>query len=193
MSESLEMIAKRDKAQLGFWLYLMTDCMLFTSLFATYMILRNSTNGGPGGSELFSMGFVLIETLILLTSSYVCGLANLAIHNRRKKEFVIYLGATIALGIAFLTMELTEFGKLIAEGNGPQASAFLSAFFTLVGTHGLHIAIGLVWAAVLIWALYRQGRQEDILRKFSLFAVFWHFLDIVWIFIFTIVYVMGVK
>ena len=184
---------KSDKAQLGFWLYLMTDCMLFTSLFATFMILRHSTNGGPGGDELFSIGFVLIETLILLTSSYMCGLANLAIHNNRMKEFAVYLGATIALGIAFLGMELSEFGHLIAEGHGWQSSAFLSAFFTLVGTHGLHITIGLLWAIVLIWALYRQGRHEDLLRKFSLFAIFWHFLDIVWIFIFTIVYVMGVR
>lgn len=184
---------KRDKSQLGFWLYLMTDCMLFTSLFATFMILRHATNGGPGGSELFSIGFVLVETIILLTSSYLCGLANLAIHNGRFKEFVVYLCATIALGIAFLGMELSEFGHLIAEHHGPQASAFLSAFFTLVGTHGLHIAVGILWAVVLVWALYRQGRHEDILRKFSLFAVFWHFLDVVWIFIFTIVYVMGVR
>lgn len=193
MNETEMLAEKSDKAQLGFWLYLMTDCMLFTSLFATYMVLRHSTNGGPGGEELFSLGFVLIETLILLTSSYMCGLANLAIHNNKMKEFAIYLGATIALGVAFLAMELSEFGHLIAEGHGWQSSAFLSAFFTLVGTHGLHITIGLLWAVVLIWALYRQGRHEDLLRKFSMFAIFWHFLDLVWIFIFTIVYVMGVR
>lgn len=189
----IELAEKREKSQLGFWLYLMTDLMLFVSLFATFMILRHATNGGPGGSELFSIGFVLIETLILLTSSYVCGLANLAIHNNKFKEFVTYLGATVVLGVAFLVMELTEFGHLIAEGNGWQASAFLSAFFTLVGVHGIHIAIGLLWALVLIWAVHRQGRNKDIIRKFSLFAVFWHFLDVVWIFIFTIVYVMGVR
>jgi len=193
MDHEVELAAKQDKAQLGFWLYLMTDCMLFTSLFATFMILRHATNGGVGGSEIFSIGFVLIETLILLTSSYMCGLANLAIHNNKFKEFVVYLGATIALGIAFLAMELSEFGHLVAEGHGWWASGFLSAFFTLVGTHGLHIVVGLLWALVLIWAMYRQGRHEDILRKFSLFAVFWHFLDVVWIFIFTIVYVMGVR
>lgn len=193
MNEQERLVEKSSKAQLGFWLYLMTDCMLFTSLFATYMILRHSTNGGPGGSEIFSIGFVLIETLILLTSSYMCGLANLAIHNNRMKEFAIYLGVTIALGVSFLAMELTEFGHLIADGHGWQTSAFMSSFFTLVGVHGLHITIGLLWAAVLIWALYRQGRHEDLLRKFSMFAIFWHFLDIVWIFIFTIVYVMGVR
>ena len=193
MNEKERLAEKSDKAQLGFWLYLMTDCMLFTSLFATYMILRHSTNGGPDGSEIFSIGFVLIETLILLTSSYMCGLANLAIHNNRMKEFSIYLGVTIALGISFLVMELTEFGHLIADGHGWQTSAFMSSFFTLVGVHGLHITIGLLWALVLVWALYRQGRHEDLLRKFSMFAIFWHFLDIVWIFIFTIVYVMGVR
>lgn len=193
MNNEERLAEKSDKAQLGFWLYLMTDCMLFTSLFATYMVLRHSTNGGPGGSEIFSIGFVLIETLILLTSSYLCGLANLAIHNNHLKEFAVYLGATIALGVAFLVMELTEFGHLITEGHGWQSSAFLSSFFTLVGVHGLHITIGLLWALVLVWALYRQGSHEDILRKFSMFAIFWHFLDIVWIFIFTIVYVMGVR
>lgn len=193
MDHEVELEAKRDKSQLGFWLYLMTDLMLFTSLFATFMVLRHGVNGGPAGSEIFSMGFVLVETLILLTSSYMCGLANLAIRNNRFKEFVIYLGSTIALGIAFLAMELHEFSNLLAEGHGWWHSAFLSAFFTLVGTHGIHIAIGLLWAGVLIWAFYRQGRNPDLVRKFGLFAIFWHFLDVVWIFIFTIVYVMGVR
>lgn len=193
MDHEVALAEKRDKSQLGFWLYLMTDLMLFTSLFATFMVLRHGVNGGPSGSEIFSMGFVLTETLILLTSSYMCGLANLAIRNNRFKEFVVYLGATIALGITFLAMELHEFGTLVAEGHGWWRSAFLSSFFTLVGTHGLHITIGLLWAAVLIWAFYRQGRNPDLVRKFGLFAVFWHFLDIVWIFIFTIVYVMGVR
>lgn len=187
-----ELTHKQEKHQLGFWAYIMTDCMLFASLFATYMILRNATNGGPGGSELFNLGFVLVETLILLTSSYLCGLANLALHHGRRKEFIVYLGATILLGVSFLALELHEFGQLVAEGHGPQASAFLSAFFTLVGTHGVHIAIGLVWALVLIWAFYRQGRNVDLKRKFGLFSIYWHFLDVVWIFIFTIVYAMGV-
>ena len=193
MEHEVELVAKRERSQLGFWLYLMTDLMLFTSLFATFMVLRHGVNGGPSGQEIFSLGFVLIETIILLTSSYMCGLANLAIHANRFKEFVVYLASMIALGIAFLCMELTEFGHLIAEGYDWTHSAFLSSFFTLVGTHGLHIAIGLLWAGVLIWAMYRQGRHEDLKRKFSLFAIFWHFLDVVWIFIFTIVYIMGVQ
>ena len=183
---------KRDKMQLGFWSYLMTDCMLFASLFATYMILRNGTNGGPGSNDLFSLPFVLVETLILLTSSYMCGLANLALHHGRRKEFMVYLGFTIALGVSFMAMEVHEFAKLISEGYGPQFSAFLSGCFVLVGTHGLHITIGLIWAAVLVWAFYRQGTNIDLKRKFGLFAIYWHFLDVVWIFIFTIVYAMGV-
>lgn len=187
-----ELELKQDKHQLGFWAYIMTDCMLFASLFATYMILRSSTNGGPGGNELFSLGFVLVETLILLTSSYMCGLANLALHHNKRKEFIVYLGATILLGATFLGLELHEFSQLITEGHGPHASAFLSAFFTLVGTHGFHIGIGLVWAMVLIWALYRQGNNADLRRKFGLFSIYWHFLDVVWIFIFTIVYALGV-
>lgn len=183
---------KRDKVQFGFWSYLMTDCMLFASLFATYILLRNSTNGGPGGDELFSMGFVLIETIILLTSSYLCGIASLALCHGKRKEFMVTFLATILLGITFLALELYEFGQLIAEGHGPSASAFLSAFFTLVGTHGAHITIGILWALVLGWALYRQGVNEDLKRKFTIFSIYWHFLDVVWIFIFTIVYALGV-
>lgn len=187
-----EEAVKRDKAQLGLWSYIMTDCMLFASLFATYMILRGSTNGGPSGAEIFSLGYALLLTIILLTSSYTTGLANLALHHNRRKEFRGYLAATIALGLLFLGLELWEFGTLIAEGNGPAASAFLSAFFTLVGVHGFHIAIGLLWAGVLVWGLYRQGANADLTRKFSLFSIYWHFLDVVWIFIFTIVYAFGV-
>ena len=187
-----EVELKRDKVQFGFWSYLMTDCMLFASLFATYILLRNSTNGGPGGDELFSMGFVLIETIILLTSSYLCGIAGLALRHGKRKEFIVTFVTTILLGITFLALEMYEFGQLIAEGHGPDASAFLSAFFTLVGTHGAHITIGILWALVLGWALYRQGVNEDLKRKFSIFSIYWHFLDVVWIFIFTVVYALGV-
>lgn len=187
-----ELAHKQDKHQLGFWAYIMTDCMLFASLFATYIILKNSTNGGPGTHQLFDLSFVLVETILLLTSSYMCGLANLALHNGRRKEFITYLAVTILLGVSFLALELHEFGALIAEGHGPQASAFLSAFFTLVATHGAHITVGLLWALALVWALYRQGSNVDLKRKFGLFSIYWHFLDVVWIFIFTIVYAMGV-
>ncbi len=187
-----ELADKRDKHQLGFWAYIMTDCMLFASMFATYMILKNATAGGPGSHELFDLGYALILTLLLLTSSYTAGLANLALHHNRRKEFIGYLGATMVLGVTFLVLELREFALLIGEGHGPSASAFLSGFFTLVGLHGAHIAIGLLWAVVLAWGIHRQGRHADIKRKFGLFSIYWHFLDVVWIFIFTIVYALGV-
>lgn len=192
MSSEHEHEEKADKAQLGFWLYLMTDGMLFASLFATYMILRHNVNGGPGTNELFSLTFVLAETIILLTSSYTVGLANVALRYRQWREFIIYFVLTIVLGLAFLGLELGEFAELVREGHTWQSSAFLSAFFTLVGTHGLHILIGIIWAIVLAWSFYRQGVNRDLTRKFGLFTLFWHFLDIVWIFIFTIVYVLGV-
>ncbi len=192
MSHEIEQQEKASKTELGFWLYLMTDAMLFASLFATYMILRHSVNGGPGTHELFSLTFVLAETIILLTSSYTVGLAHLALKNGRMREFARYFVTTIVLGISFLVLELSEFRSLIAEGHTWQTSAFLSGFFTLVGTHGIHILVGLIWAIVLGWALHRQGPSVDMQRKFGLFSLFWHFLDIVWIFIFTIVYVLGV-
>lgn len=177
---------------LGFWVYLMTDCVLFASLFATYIVLRESTYGGPGGQELFEMPFVLTETLLLLTSSFTCGLALLAARSGRVKQAIFGLGATFVLGAAFLTLELSEFVKFASEGHTWQGSAFLSAFFTLVGTHGLHIAAGLIWALVMVAQLLRQGLTAGTLRRMGMFGLFWHFLDIIWIFIFTIVYLMGV-
>ena len=178
--------------KLGVWIYLMTDCVLFATLFATYAVLRGNTYGGPGGGELFDMPFVLAETLILLTSSFTSGLAMLAVHQKNVRQIVIWLIATFALGAAFLGLELSEFAKLAGEGHSWQASAFLSAFFTLVGTHGLHITAGLVWLSVMLWQLRRKGLTAHTSRQLGLFSMFWHFLDVVWIFIFTIVYLMGV-
>lgn len=180
-----------QKTIFGFWIYIMTDCVLFASLFATFMILRNSTNGGPSGGELFSLPFVLTETLILLTSSFTCGLAMLAAHQGDKKRVSAWLVATFLLGLAFLGMELNEFSNLIGEGHDWQASAFLSAFFTLVGTHGLHITAGLIWIILLIVKVMRAGIDNVNLRRLTMLGLFWHFLDIVWIFIFTIVYMIG--
>jgi cytochrome o ubiquinol oxidase subunit 3 len=177
---------------LGFWIYLMTDCILFASLFATYIVLRANTYGGPGGGELFDMPFVLLETLVLLTSSFVCGLAVLAARRGRKQQALLGLGATFILGALFLTLELSEFAKLAGEGHGWWTSAFLSVFFTLVGTHGLHIAIGLLWLLVVVWQIARRGFTPGVTRRLTLFSLFWHFLDVIWIFIFTIVYLMGV-
>lgn len=178
--------------KLGFWIYLMTDCVLFATLFATYAVLRDSTYGGPAGSDLFDMPFVLAETLILLTSSFTCGLVMLAVHRKDLRQTVLWLVTTFVLGAAFLGLELSEFTHLVADGHSWQASAFLSAFFTLVGTHGLHITAGLLWIGVLLWQLRRKGLTADTSRQMALLSMFWHFLDVVWIFIFTIVYLMGV-
>jgi cytochrome o ubiquinol oxidase subunit 3 len=180
-----------DKKNFGFWIYLMTDCILFGSLFATYIVLHNNTYGGPAGSDIFDMPAILVETLILLTSSFTCGLAMLAVRRHKRTQSLFWFGFTFILGVAFLVMELSEFGTLIAEGNSWQRSGFLSAFFTLVGTHGLHITIGLLWMAVMAWQLLRKGFNDHVVRRFSLLAMFWHFLDIIWIFIFTFVYLAG--
>ncbi|MDB5186828.1 MAG: putative cytochrome o ubiquinol oxidase chain cyoC [Candidatus Saccharibacteria bacterium] len=184
--------ASDDKSQLGFWIYLMTDCILFGSLFATYIVLHNNTFGGPSGNDIFEMPAVLVETLLLLTSSFTCGLAMIAMRQRSKKFSLFWLGFTFLLGLAFLIMELTEFNLLISEGYSWQRSGFLSAFFTLVGTHGLHITIGLLWLLVMGWKLFKHGLTAPTVRRFNLFSMFWHFLDIIWIFIFTFVYLMGV-
>lgn len=185
----------KDKTVLGFWFYLMTDCVLFASLFATYAVLHTNTNGGEGAKELFSMPFVLVETIILLTSSYTAGLAMLAAHKpglaAARKQVIFWFGITFLLGLAFLGMELSEFSKLVQEGNSWRESGFLSAFFTLVGTHGLHIASGLIWMAVLVVKLARSGMTPRLLKRLTLLSLFWHLLDIVWIFIFTIVYLLG--
>lgn len=181
-----------DTTTLGFWLYLMTDIVIFASLFAVYMVLVNAHAGGPGPSEIYDANFALLQTVILLTSSFVCGLAALALRRGNKRASISLLIATAVLGGAFLSLELVEFSKLVVEGNSWQTSAFLSAFFTLVGTHGLHITVGLIWAVSLVIYMLSTKLNADMLRKITLFALFWHFLDIVWIFIFTIVYLMGV-
>ena len=191
MKDIVEEMAVQEKKTLGFWIYLMTDCILFATLFATFAVLRNATAGGPGGSELFDLPFVLVETMILLTSSFTVGLAILASTRGLKKQTLFWLGITFALGAAFLAMELYEFNHLVGEGFGWDRSAFLSAFFTLVATHGLHIAIGLLWLGVMIYRLIRFKFKETDIKRLALFGLFWHFLDVVWIFIFSIVYLIG--
>ena len=180
-----------DKTIFGFWVYLMTDCVLFATLFATFAVLRKGTYGGPSGQELFSLPFVLTETLILLTSSFACGIALLAARQKRRRLFFGWLGFTFILGLAFLTLELREFNHLVSEGNSWRRSAFLSSFFTLVGTHGAHITAGLIWMSVLMVRIYRNGFFRTSFKKLFMLSMFWHFLDVVWIFIFTIVYLMG--
>lgn len=184
--------AASERTLLGFWVYLMTDVVLFATLFATYIVLRDGTNGGPSGAEIFELPFVLIETFVLLTSSFTSGLMALAARRQDVTQALLWLLITIGLGAIFLIMEVSEFHALTTEGYSWQHSAFLSAFFTLVGAHGLHIFFGLVWAIVLFIQAAQKNLTPGVQRRLSLFGMFWHFLDLIWIFIFTIVYLMGV-
>lgn len=191
MESDAKLFEENDTKVFGFWIYLMTDLILFAVLFAVYAVLRNNTFGGPCGRELFHLPFALAETLILLTSSFTCSLATLTVHRKQKKLAIFWFAVTFALGVAFLVLELSEFSQFIHEGASWQRSAFLSSFFTLVGTHGLHISIGLLWMIVAILRLWlRPLSAPDVSRIFRL-AFFWHFLDIVWVFIFTVVYGMA--
>ena len=180
-----------EKNTLGFWVYLMTDLLMFAALFATFAVLRNNTFGGPSGKELFSLPYVFTETMILLTSSFTAGLGVIAAHEKKKKKVLILFGITLILGLSFLSMEVSEFSKLIHEGNSFQRSGFLSSFFTLVGSHGLHITFGSLWMFLMLINVNKKGLTPGNIRKLTLLSLFWHFLDIVWIFIFTIVYLMG--
>ena len=180
-----------DKGPLGFWIYLMTDLLMFAVFFATFAVLRNNTAGGISMKEIFDPPFVLAETLILLTSSFTCGLAMLATHKNNKTKVLLWLTITFLLGLTFLGFEYTEFSHLIHEGHTWQQSAFLSSFFTLVGAHGLHIIAGSLWLFIMIVQIVRKGLTQGNLHKLTLLSIFWHFLDIVWIFIFTIVYLFG--
>jgi cytochrome o ubiquinol oxidase subunit 3 len=179
------------KTIFGFWVYLMTDCILFASLFATFVVLRHNTYGGPTGGELFSLPYTLAQTLILLTSSFTCGLAIWRAYQNQPAKAVNWLRLTFLLGVAFLALEINEFSHLYHEGNSWQRSGFLSAFFTLVGTHGLHVTAGLLWMAILIRRILKRGLTPVNFRRLFTLSLFWHFLDIIWIFIFTIVYLVG--
>lgn len=181
----------KDRVTFGFWLYLMSDCVLFATLFATYAVLHNQTFGAEGARELFNLPFVLAETMILLASSFTMGLAVLAVYARRKTFALAALMMTLILGMSFMALEAGEFTRFIHEGADPQASAFLSSFFALVGTHGAHVAFGALWIVVLITHIAKNGLTEGTLRKLLCLSLFWHFLDVIWIFIFTFVYLMG--
>ena len=181
-----------NRTVFGFWVYLMTDCVLFGSLFATYAVLHQNTYGGPSGKDLFELPYVLVETLLLLTSSFTAGVAILAAKAGRKKQVIGWLIATFLLGLSFLVMELVEFHEILSSGYSWETSGFLTSFFTLVATHGAHITIGLIWIGVMIWRVWKLGVSQNNLRRLMIFSLFWHFLDVVWIFIFTIVYLMGV-
>lgn len=181
-----------SKHEMGFWLYLMTDCMLFGTLFVTHAVLQNNTFGGPSSKELFSLTTAFIETMILLCSSVCCGFSLLSAQKSRKSHAIGWLVVTFLLGLSFIGMELHEFYGLVESGNPWSRSAFLSSFFTLVGTHGLHVSFGLLWSAVMLAQLTFFGITVDTFRRLAIFGMFWHFLDLIWIFIFTFVYLMGV-
>ena len=172
----------------GFWLFLLSDIILFSALFAAYAVLAGHTAGGPGGASLFHRGSVLLETACLLVSSFTCGVFSLAIDMRNRRLMYLFAALTFALGAGFLVLELTEFAGMVAAGNGPQRSAFLSAFFALVGMHGLHVTIGLAWLATMCAQVATLGFRPLVVGRLVCFALFWHALDIVWIGVFTIVY-----
>lgn len=191
-AEALQTAREDDsKAIFGFWTYLMTDCILFASLFATYAVLHGNTFGGPSGQKLFDLPYILAETLVLLTSSFTCGLAILALQKRRKEWVLALFAITFILGVTFLVLETTDFAHLVATGNSWRRSGFLSSYFTLVSTHGLHITIGLIWMAVMMIKVKAHGLTRFSIRRLKMLSLFWHFLDVVWIFIFTVVYLFG--
>jgi len=177
---------------LGFWIYLMSDCLVFACLFAMYAVLGHSYAGGPTGAELFDLPLAAVNTSLLLLSSITYGFAMLEMQRGRLPGTLIWLVITGAFGAGFIGIELHEFAHLIHEGAGPQRSAFLSSFFTLVGTHGLHVTFGLVWLATLVVQLGRRGLVAANRRRLMCLSMFWHFLDVVWIGVFTFVYLMGV-
>ena len=175
-------------AAFGFWLFLLSDVVMFSGLFAAYAVLADHTAGGPDGEKLFDLGYVLLETACLLFSSFTCGLMALAIERRSALPTYLWAIVTFLLGAAFLGLEVREFTRMVAEGAAPSRSAFLSAFFTLVGTHGLHVTLGLAWLVAMMAQVATLGFLPIVVRRLLCFVLFWHALDIVWIGVFTIVY-----
>jgi cytochrome o ubiquinol oxidase subunit III len=182
---------KRIVVAYGFWIFILSDMIMFSALFAAFAVLRGNTAGGPAGPELFNLRNVFIETMCLLFSSYTCGLGALSAERREPARFLIFAAATFVLGAAFLAIELTEFAHMIAMGAGPSRSAFLSAFFTLVGTHGIHVASGMIALVYLTAQVIAMGLRPAVLRRLLCWSLFWHALDIVWVGVFTLVYLLG--
>lgn len=177
-----------SKTKVGFWIYLMSDCIIFACLFATFGVLSDATVGGPTGAKLFELPFVFGETAILLASSFTFGLAMLKLETANKSSTLTWLVATFVLGAAFIGMEVYEFTNLVHEGAEPSVSAFLSSYFTLVGTHGLHVLCGLIWLGIMMHQIHRFGFDVMNRRRMACLSLFWHFLDLVWICVFTFVY-----
>jgi len=177
--------------ELGFWIYLMSDALIFATLFATFGVLSDRFAGGPGPKELFDLGIVAVNTTILLVSALTCGLAMIAMQGGRLDAVRRWLVVTALLGIAFVGIEIYEFAHMVAEGATPERSAYLSAFFTLVGTHGLHVTFGVIWIAVMLAQLGQRGLHPDNRRRLLCLSMFWHFLDVIWIGVFSFVYLLG--
>jgi cytochrome o ubiquinol oxidase subunit III len=185
--------SKRIVVAYGFWIFLLSDVVMFSALFASYAVLMHAAADGPTSHELFHQVNVAIETACLLASSYTCGLMSLAVNSRRRLVVYLFAAVTFLLGAAFLNLEIREFAAMIARGATPQRSAFLSAFFTLVGCHGLHVTAGLIWLVVMMAQIAVKGFRPNVERRLLCFALFWHTLDIVWVWLFTVVYLMGVR
>lgn len=182
---------KRIVVAYGFWIFLLSDFILFSGFFAGYAVLSGATAGGPTGRDLFELPLVGIETALLLLSSFTCGMAGIALTARNMRWFQVAMAATFMLGAGFLALEAYEFAHLIGDGAGPGRSAFLSAFFALVGCHGLHVLLGLIWLTTMMAQVGTKGFRDDIERRVLCFALFWHALDIIWVAVFTMVYLMG--
>ncbi|HET8695040.1 MAG: cytochrome o ubiquinol oxidase subunit III [Burkholderiales bacterium] len=176
---------------LGFWLYLMSDCLMFAVLFAVYAVLGRNYAAGPSGADLFELPVVAVNTALLLFSSITYGFAMISMQNNNKRGVLAWLAITGLFGLGFLSLELTEFAHLIHEGAGPWRSGFLSAFFTLVGTHGLHVTFGTIWLVTLMTQVSKLGLTHENKRRLMCLSMFWHFLDLIWIGVFTFVYLMG--
>jgi cytochrome o ubiquinol oxidase subunit III len=187
------LVSKRIIVGYGFWIFLLSDIIMFSAFFATYAVLVGATAGGPSGRDLFNLQNVAIETACLLLSSFTCGLASIGARAHRGSWFHGAMAATFILGAAFLFLEVREFAGLVAQGAGPTRSAFLSAFFTLVGCHGLHVTAGLLWLLTMMAQVFAKGYRADILRRILCFGLFWHTLDIIWVALFTVVYLMGAR
>lgn len=183
---------KRVVVGYGFWIWLISDIILFSAFFATYAVLSENTAGGPSGRELFSVGTVAAETACLLLSSFTCGIAMIGAHARKTAWYYGGMALTFLLGAGFLTLELREFAALIADGAGPSRSAFLSAFFALIGCHGLHVSAGMLWLLTMAAQVRAKGFRADIQRRLLCFSLFWHTLDIIWVALFSLVYLVGV-
>ncbi len=183
---------KRVIVGYGFWVFLISDIIMFAAFFATFAVLTDSTAGGPSGRDLFDVGNVAIETGCLLLSSFTCGVAMIGAHARNNRMYYWAMTATFVLGAAFLMLEIREFADMVAHGAGPTRSGFLSGFFALIGCHGIHVTAGMLWLLTMMAQVFAKGYRDDIMRRLLCFSLFWHTLDIIWVALFSLVYLVGV-